>query len=86
MPKNTGRGSRIAAESPDSKMFQNAKRRGGRFGRPLPWYHIHVGRNVDVTPVYNLLECRCGRRATTKFRRGYSPLPKGWPRPEDGWV
>lgn len=37
MAKNTGRGSRYAANSPDSKRFQKAKAQGGNFtGRVVP--------------------------------------------------
>lgn len=51
--------------------------------------HLHWPRISEAGPMHLFQICRCSARRTkalTPVAVDYTLIPKGWPKPRDGWV
>lgn len=50
--------------------------------------HLHWPRVSQTGRIHTFQICRCSARRTRRNQGplGYAPIPKGWPKPREGWV
>ena len=53
----------------------------------FPRFHIHRPLVRRMAGKHEYQTCSCGARRVAVINwMGYSPIPKDWPKPREGWV